>query len=324
MSAQPVPKPEARHRDPELLAVLKAEWRSFGCAICGRPTDPEPPGGFDVELHHLSNKPRDDYAWNIVGLCGGLTENRCHQLVTENVYQIQRNEQGFLVWKDRRAGGQLWQALRFIPSYSQIPPGASASLNGDAPHPREPERETEAEPPTAAHAHASADPQARGASLVLEQASDAPPSPDDSPELRASQIRYRVNASKRLTMEAAILLNHAALREDHVALGVSWSSYYAALGLERKMVQRMLAAARTLGDQWAALTPAVREQVGLEAVYQGSLLVTKENWHPAEAMSAAVANPIAHLISLRTGDEPSERCMCECPKCGREVWHDRG
>lgn len=317
------PKSPPRTKNPELLAELHDLWAEFGCAICGRPTDPTPPDGFAVELHHVIPRGQGgpDAPWNIVGLCGGLTENRCHQRVTEHEYEITRNEQGYLVWRDRRAGGLLWQAIRFIPAYSQLvpngsPAGSSAETPGTVdPPPAEADRDT---------APIAADPPQDGASLALEPAGDAPPSPDDPPELRASQIRDRVTASKRLMMEAAILLQNASERQDHVKLGVSWADYYASLGLERATVSRMLTAARTLGDEWMGLSTAAREHVGLESAYQGALLVTREGWSASDAMDAVVSTPTAHLIALRTGDEPADRCMCTCPKCGREAWHTRG
>lgn len=317
----------SRVKDPDLMHELKDLWREFGCSVCGRGTDEAPPEGFDVELHHVIARSKDgpDAAWNIVGLCGGLTENRCHQQVTENVYEIQRNEQGILVWRDRRAGGQLWKSLRFIPQHSQIPPpgGSDGSAVDDTPgvDAAEPEPYSDAwsEEPVASEDP----PREEGAALVLEP-TGAAPTPDDSPELRATQIRDRVTAAKRLTMEAAILLLAAYDRGDHGLLGVAWPDYCGSLGLERSTVSKMLSAARTLGDQWIALAPAAREHIALEGLYQGSLLVTRAGWDPEAAIDAVVSNPTSRLVALRVGDEPTERCKCRCETCGKEdVWHDR-
>lgn len=323
MSAQPIPKPQGRHHDPELLGELKDAWREFGCAICGSSVGEAPPGGYDVELHHLT-KQRHDYAWAIVGLCGGLTENRCHQKVTENVYEIRRNDQGILVWRDRRAGGQLWKSLRFITKYSQIPPagGSDGSAVDDTP----PGVDVAEPEPYSDAPGVSEDPSRVERSAVVTvpaAAAERQPSPDDSPELRAAQIRDRVTRSTRLLMEAAILLRHAYERQDFQALGVSWTDYYTSIGLERSNVSKMLQAARVLGGHWQELTPAAREHVSIEQLYQASRLVTETGWTPEAAIDAAASNPTSRLIALRTGDEPAAKCRCVCGTCGREIWHER-
>jgi len=321
-----VPKPAARHKDADLLGELKLLWREFGCAICGSPVAAVPPDGFDVELHHVDNKPRHDYPWNIVGLCGEMTDGQCHHLVTTNVYEIRRNDRGFLVWRDRRAGGQLWAPLRFVPTYSQVPPaGATAESNGEAtPPPVEPVAETDAVHPPDGSTSDDPPQVPQPAVVAVDPATAGPPSPDDPPEVRAGQIRERVTRSKRLLMEAAILLRHAYERDDHQALGVSWADYYSSLGLESSNVTKMLTAARVLGDEWQQLTPAAREHVSVEQLYQASLLVTRNEWGTGAAIDAAVSNPTSRLIALRTGDEPADKCRCSCPNCGRELYHDRG
>jgi hypothetical protein len=316
----------SRVKDAPLMHELKELWREFGCAICGRGTDEAPPEGFDVELHHVVSRGQGgpDAAWNVVGLCGGLTENRCHQKVTEHVYEIRRNDQGILVWRDRRAGGQLWKSLRFIPQFSQIPPagGSDASAVDDTP----PGVDVAEPEPYSDAPGVSEDPSRVERSAVVTvpaAAAERQPSPEDSPEERASQIRERVTRSKRLLMEAAILLRHAYERGDHAALGVTWVDYYSSIGLERSNVSKMLQAAKVLGAEWQQLTPKAREHVSVESLYQASRLVTEADWAPDAAIDAAVANPTSRLIALRTGDEPAAKCRCTCENCGRELWHER-
>jgi hypothetical protein len=319
-----------RLKDPDLMRDLHEQWAETGCAICSYEPSPDAPDGFRLEMHHVIPRSQGgpDAPWNLVALCGGLTENRCHQRVTEHVYEIARNDAGILVWRDRRAGGQLWKRLRFTAKYSQLVPpenppagGSDGSAVDDTP----PGVDVAEPEPYSDAPGVSEDPSRVERSAVVTvpaAAAERQPSPEDSPEERASQIRERVTAAKRLTMEAAILLNHAALRNDHVALGVSWKDFYSSLGLERSTVSKMIAAARALGEEWTALTPTAREHVSLEAAYQGALLV-KAGWTAGDAIDAVVANPTSRLIALRTGDEPTERCRCTCASCGREVWHDR-
>ncbi len=323
-----------RVKDPELMRELHDVWtEETGCAICSYMPSPEAGPGWALELHHVQPRSQGgpDAAWNIIALCGGLTENRCHQRVTEHVYEVQRNEQGFLVWRDRRAGGQLWAPVRFTPKYSQLPPespaGATDVSNGEAP-PTTFEPAATPDDSTAPPSGSSSDYPPQGhhtpETVALESAVSGAPSPDDPPEVRAAQIRERVTTTKRLLMEAAILLRYAYERDDHAALGVSWVDYYGSLGLESSNVSKMLAAARVLGDEWQGLTASAREHVSVEQLYQASLLVTRNEWSPASAIDAAVSNPTSRLIALRIGDEPAEKCRCVCPECQRELFHDRG
>lgn len=56
-----------RIRNSELLTELHLRWRE--CALCGET--------WPLSLHHISNKPRDDFEANLVMLCGDGTTG-CH------------------------------------------------------------------------------------------------------------------------------------------------------------------------------------------------------------------------------------------------------
>lgn len=294
------------------VAELHARWQQYGCAICGRVASVYSPDGFKVELHHLDGRPSRGAGgpWaidpnRIIGLCGSLAPNRCHWKVTEHRIELVE-EDARLRWIDRETGETDYcRRLPIAASAPMVEEGRAGRdqtvVTGSAP--LDPSVGEPVAPPAAI-------------------AGAGPPSPGAAPALgRFERLKRALTAWKRLTLELAAELKAARDGGDAEVLGVDWPTYYSNLGLSKSQVSKMLAVADAFGERWKELPPAAQDELSLERMYAGALLMRAQGLPADEVLEAVTQHPTEQLIAMRTGKEPQDRHPCTCPQCGREVWH---
>lgn len=265
---------------------LKEAWRVFGCAVCGRTVPEEGAGsGFDLEMHHTVNRSQGGHGSLQIGLCGGLTPNRCHQRVTENRLAIVLEDvDGAIEWPGAEAAwvqGPAWVDL----DTGEV--GTLRLLNGLV------------EP-------------SQAVSLVQQVATK-----------RLRDISGLAGRVERDLRAIALLLLESWEARDHAVLGCGWDEYLDQAGLSPAQGSRLLTTAQVFRGRWLERSEEELAALPATKLYQAALRVKHDGVDVDSALSEAVATPTAQLIAKRRGEETTERCKCECPECGRVLWHDR-
>ena len=109
-------RPEARRRDPILLANLHLRWQE--CALADSYVHVRA-WEYDLSLHHVSRHPRDDVEANLVMLCGsgttgchGRVEARDPETLLELVRYIRRHRPDIVKYLDGKSRAHVLEEPR--------------------------------------------------------------------------------------------------------------------------------------------------------------------------------------------------------------------
>lgn len=301
----PDPKPEAPHKDPELLKQIHEAWNAFGCALCGYRPSSAAQAGARIEVHHIVSRAQGgEDSWdNTVGLCGELAPQKCHWRVTTNrvsLAWLTETEPALLVWTDHvtHEEGICRELTREAQS-------VQADLQGGRPL-------------TGPPVHA------RRLPVAPELLPEVIRLQGEGPEAAAErfsicqQLVHRVESD--LLLLSLLLQDVAATREWSLLGYDSVRSYGEAAGISPPTMSKLRKIAKIFEGKWMELPASDRRELSLDKLYYAGKLLEAGAYHDSTAaLHEAVARPQRDLWAeyREKREEGKDTDLHECPDCGQ-------
>jgi len=292
MSAQP---------ESYTLTQLSDAWQRFGCAICSHVPSRFALEGSRIELHHILSRAQGgtDDAENLMGLCGELTDERCHWKVTTNRLHISWSENakswiwqtadestlGFCRPLDVTLIDEVGMSDALV--LSRQPLGAAHGITAEVPEQWMPEGTALGTGPQAAQ----------------------------SRFLTARELHTTV---ERGWLQLSLVLQYGMAHRDHLTLGFRTIGEWAdAIGISKPAMSKLRMVSRTFQGSWLALPKQDQEALSMEGLYLAARMVKLGRWTPEQALSEAVAHPVGYLWRVHEDQRDDRDEFCTCPTCGK-------
>jgi hypothetical protein len=284
------------------LSQLSDAWQRFGCAICSHTPTRFANEGSRIELHHILSRGQGgtDEPENLMGLCGELTDEKCHWKVTTNRVKISWSENahswiwqtadestiGFCRPLDRSLISDAGMENQLVLSRAPTPAPGTFGITAEVPVEWMPE----------------------GTDLGIGAISA------QSRFMTARELHTQV---ERGWLALSLILQYGMAHRDHLQLGFRTVGEWAdAIGISKPSMSKLRMVSRTFQGSWQALPKEDQAALSMEGLYLAARMVKLGKWDAEQALREAVAHPVQYLWKIHKDAAGAEIHWCQCPECG--------